>query len=182
MRQECDLVDHNQCLYDYRSGWMTRQHSPFSCCVMSQLVQYITIAVDAAKKQFKVLPFWCCRKAEKLKEKVQNSRDLLNDNEAWVCQQQLQVGAVVQLHVLIDWQLLEIDRRTLTVQNSEQAKSGNFCCHSLQKFLSSYLPSRNIKIATCNIIILCHSYFVIGPAFVSWSSVGAREQKMHGSM
>jgi len=30
------------------------------------------------------------KKAEKLKEKVQNSRDLLNDNEAWVCQQQLQ--------------------------------------------------------------------------------------------
>ncbi|XP_066993388.1 nonsense-mediated mRNA decay factor SMG7 [Anabrus simplex] len=30
------------------------------------------------------------KKAEKLKEKVQNSKDLLNDNEAWVCQQQLQ--------------------------------------------------------------------------------------------
>lgn len=30
------------------------------------------------------------KRAEKLKEKVQNSRDLLNDNEAWVCQQQLQ--------------------------------------------------------------------------------------------
>lgn len=30
------------------------------------------------------------KRAEKLKEKVQNSKDLLNDNEAWVCQQQLQ--------------------------------------------------------------------------------------------
>lgn len=30
------------------------------------------------------------KKAEKLKEKVVNSQDLLNDNEAWVCQQQLQ--------------------------------------------------------------------------------------------
>ncbi|GLH09050.1 Uncharacterized protein GBIM_14191 [Gryllus bimaculatus] len=30
------------------------------------------------------------KKAEKLKEKVQNSKDLLNDNDAWLCQQQLQ--------------------------------------------------------------------------------------------
>lgn len=30
------------------------------------------------------------KKAEKLKEKVVNSQDLLNDNEAWLCQQQLQ--------------------------------------------------------------------------------------------
>lgn len=31
-----------------------------------------------------------CRKAEPLKDKVQRCKDLLNDNDAWVCQQQLQ--------------------------------------------------------------------------------------------
>jgi len=30
------------------------------------------------------------RKAEPLKDKVQRCKDLLNDNDAWVCQQQLQ--------------------------------------------------------------------------------------------
>lgn len=31
------------------------------------------------------------RKADRLKERVINCEDLLNDNEAWLCQQQLQV-------------------------------------------------------------------------------------------
>jgi hypothetical protein len=49
------------------------------------------------------LHFCCFRRAEKLKEKVQNSRDLLNDNEAWACQQQLQVSTV---RVLINCEFL----------------------------------------------------------------------------
>ena len=67
--------------------------------------------------------------------------------------------------------------QTLTVQNSEQVKSGNYCCRSLQKFLSSCLPSRNVKVTTYKIIILCPSYSVIGPAFVSWSSAGPGNKK-----
>lgn len=34
------------------------------------------------------------RKADRLKERVINCEDLLNDNEAWLCQQQLQVKKI----------------------------------------------------------------------------------------
>ncbi|RZF37918.1 hypothetical protein LSTR_LSTR005418 [Laodelphax striatellus] len=40
------------------------------------------------------------KKAERLKEKVVNSKDLLNDKEAWICQQQLQ--KIYQQVLIID--------------------------------------------------------------------------------
>lgn len=41
-----------------------------------------------------------CRKAEKLKEKVQRCGDLLTDNDAWICQQQLR--RIYQQVLIID--------------------------------------------------------------------------------
>ncbi|PSN36840.1 hypothetical protein C0J52_14254 [Blattella germanica] len=43
------------------------------------------------------------KKAEKLKEKVQSTRDLLNDNEAWVCQQQLQNPKRTESQAMLSW-------------------------------------------------------------------------------
>lgn len=54
------------------------------------------VCVDIYFKSFHIFIIHICmiRKAEKLKEKVVNSEDLLNDNEAWLCQQQLQVTTI----------------------------------------------------------------------------------------
>nr|CAD7443175.1 unnamed protein product [Timema bartmani] len=43
------------------------------------------------------------KKAEKLKEKVQNSKDILNDGEAWLCQKQLQNPKRTESQAMLSW-------------------------------------------------------------------------------